>query len=99
MGIVIAVLAGLAWGALAAVLNRLINKKALEKSSTNALMAANIGRTAVDLAALGAVFLARGLLPFPYEPMLIAAAISLSLLTVVFAYRLAGSEKSAKKEE
>ena len=87
MGIVIAVLAGLAWGALAAVLNRLINKKALEKSSTNALMAANIGRTAVDLAALGAVFLARGLLPFPYEAMLIGTAVALSLVSLIFAFR------------
>lgn len=93
MNLVIGVLVGLVWGALAALLNLYINKKALAKASTNALMAANFGRLAVDIAALGAVFLLRKLLPFSYEATLIGTAISLSLLTVIFAYRLAGKQK------
>ena len=96
MKVVIGVLAGVLWGALAAFVNLKINQKALAKNSTNALMAANLGRTAVDIAALGIVFLLRGVLPFSYEAMLIGTAVSLSLLTVVFAYRLAGKEKGGK---
>ena len=93
MNLVIGVLVGLVWGALAALLNLYINKKALAKASTNALMAANFSRLAVDIAALGVVFLLRKLLPFSYEATLIGTAISLSLLTVIFAYRLAGKQK------
>lgn len=96
MKLALAVLAGVAWGALAALINFSINKKALAKSSTNALLAANLGRTAVDLAALAAVFLLRKVLPFPYEAMMLGTAITLSVLTVVFAYRLAGKQGKGK---
>ena len=94
-------LAGLVWGALAALVNRAISKKALEKNSTNAMLAANMGRMAVDVVVLGAVFLLRKQLPFRYEGMLVGTAVSLSLLNIVFAYRLAGEglQKDKKKEE
>ena len=93
MKIAIAILAGVLWGALAALINMAINKKALAKASTNALLAANMARTAVDLAALGIVFLLRKILPFPYEAMMLGTAITLSLLTVFFAFRMAGKGK------
>ena len=91
--------AGLVWGALAAFLNLQINKKALAKNSTNALLAANICRTAVDFAALGLIVLLRRFLPFRYEAALVGTAIALSLLTIVFAYRLSRPETPAKKSE
>ena len=92
----LSVLAGIVWGALAALVNLSINKKALAKNSTNALLAANLGRTVVDLLALAAVFLLRKILPLPYEAMMLGTAISLSVLTVVFAYRMAGRQGKGK---
>ena len=86
-------LAGLAWGALAAFINYGINKAALKKNSNTSLMAANMARMAVDLIALGAVYLLRKRLPFSFEATIIATAITLSLLTIVFAYRLIKPEK------
>ena len=99
MEFVFGALAGLVWGALAALLNREINKKALEKNSTNAMLAANMARTAVDIAALAAVFFLRKVLPFRFEAMLVGTAVSLSLLTIVFSYRLVGEglKKDADK--
>ena len=96
MKIALAVLAGVVWGALAALINMAINKKALAKNSTNALLAANLGRTAADLIALAAVFLLRKVLPLPYEAMMLGTAISLSVLTVIFAYRIAGKQGKGK---
>ena len=57
------------------------------------MMAASIARMAVDLVALGAVYLLRKRLPFSFEATIIGAAIALSLLTIVFAYRLIKPEK------
>ena len=80
-------LAGLAWGALCGVLNLLIMKKAIEKNDNNVIMAANLGRMAIDLAALGLVFLLRKVLPFSYEAMLIGTAVALSAVTLVYAFQ------------
>ena len=86
-------LAGLAWGALAALVNYFINKAAVKKNTNAALLTANVARMAVDLIALGAVYLLRKSLPFSFEAAIIGAATSLSLLTIVFAYRLIKPEK------
>ena len=86
-------LAGLAWGALAAFVNYGINVAAVKKNSNGSMMAASIARMAVDLVALGAVYLLRKRLPFSFEATIIGAAIALSLLTIVFAYRLIKPEK------
>ena len=86
-------LAGLAWGALAAFINYSINKAALKKNSNASMLGANGARMAVDLIALGAVYLLRKRLPFSFEATIIAAASALSILTVVFAYRLIKPDK------
>ena len=41
----------------------------------------------IDLVALGSIFLLRGLLPIPYEPVLIATAVALSLMSILTAFR------------
>ena len=87
MKIVIGVLAGLVWGALIGLVNTLIMKKGLKKNDSNLVMAANLARMVLDLAALGLVFLLRNLLPFPYEPMLVGTAVALSVVSLVFAFR------------
>ncbi len=87
MKLLIGLLAGLAWGALCGFLNTRILKRAVEKNDNNFMMAANILRLLVDLVALGAIFLLRGVLPFSYEAALVGTAIALSLLTIAFAFR------------
>ena len=84
---------GLLWGALIAWLNSRINRKAIEKNSTKAIMTANITRTVIDIAALGSVFLLRNVLPGNFEATIVGTAASLGLLTVYFAYRLSKPEK------
>ena len=96
MNLVLGIASGLVWGALASLINLQINKKAVAKKDPNALLAANLGRMFVDLAALAVVFLLRKQLPFSYEGMLVGTAISLSLMTLIFAFRIAGKQKGGK---
>ena len=93
MNYVFGALAGLLWGALAAFVNLKINQAALKKSSNAAMLGANTARTAVDLIALGTVFLLRKVLPFSFEATIIATAVSLCLLTVELAYWVTRPEK------
>lgn len=93
MNYVFGALVGLLWGALAAFVNLKINQAALKKSTNAAMLGANTARTAVDLIALGTVFLLRKRLPFSFEATIIATAVSLSLLTVVLAYWVTRPEK------
>ncbi|MDO4972797.1 MAG: hypothetical protein Q4E38_01170 [Eubacteriales bacterium] len=86
-------LAGLVWGALAAFVNYRINKAAVKKNSNASMLTANAARMGVDLITLGAVYLLRKQLPFSFEATIIAAAIALSMLSIVFAYRLIKPEK------
>lgn len=99
MKVVLAVLLGLVWGAAAALVNGKISANALKKNSSGAIQAASAGRMAVDIAALGLVFLLRGVLPLPYEVVLVATAVSLSLCTILLAYRMSGAEKKKKDKE
>ena len=87
MKLFLGVLAGLVWGGLIGLVNMLIMKKGLKKKDSNLVMAANLGRMVLDLAALGIVFLLRTLLPFPYEPMLMGTAVALSAASLIFAFR------------
>lgn len=87
MQIAIGAVLGLLWGGAFGLLNGWILKKAVAKGASNAVLAANLGRMAIDLVALGSVFLLRGLLPIPYEPVLIATAVALSLMSILTAFR------------
>ena len=89
MNNLLAILCGLVWGLLAALLGGLILRRALAKNTNSAVMAGNFLRTLVDLAALGLVFLARNILPFDYTWMMIATAVSLSIGLIVISFRLA----------
>ena len=96
MKYVIGAVIGLLWGALVAWLNSRISKKAIEKNDTKAMMGASLRRTAIDIAALGAVFLLRNVLPFNFEMTIAGTAASLGLLTVFFAYQLSRPEPGKK---
>lgn len=84
--------AGLVWGSLAALLNAFITKKALHEGSDKLLLASNALRMLVDVAALGMVFLLRKVLPFSFEAALVGTAAALSLLMIVFAYKMAAGK-------
>ena len=91
MTYVIGALAGLAWGGLAAFVNYLILKSAVKKGSNNAIVCTNLLRTAVDVAALGTVFLLRKYLPFSFEACILAAALIMGIGAVFFAFKAARS--------
>ncbi|MBR0162731.1 MAG: hypothetical protein IJQ02_15835 [Oscillospiraceae bacterium] len=93
MQYVVGAVLGLVWGALLAWVNSRINKRAVQKNSSNAVMAASLLRTLIDLLGLGAVFLLRKVLPFNFEATIVGTAASLGLLTVYFAFRLSKPEK------
>ena len=99
MKYVIGAVTGLLWGALIAWLNSLINKQAIRKNSTKAMLLANFGRTLIDIAALGSVFLLRNVLPGNFEATIAGTAASLGLLTVFFAFRLARPDQKAEKKD
>lgn len=92
MKYVIGALAGLIWGALAALLNGFITKKALDKGSDKLMLLSNFLRLLVDVAALGTVFLLRKALPFSFEAAIVGTAASLSILMIVFAYKMAAGK-------
>ena len=93
MKYVIGAVVGLLWGTLVAWLNAGVNKRAIQKNSTKAMLMANFGRAAIDIAALGVIFLLRKVLPFNFEATIVGTAASLGLLTVYFAYRLSKPEE------
>ena len=99
MKYVIGAIVGLLWGAVVAWLNSRINKNAIAKNDTKAMMGASMSRTAIDLVALGAVFLLRTILPFNFEATIAGTAASLGLLTVFFAFQLSKPEPEKKPDE
>ena len=98
MKYVIGVLLGLAWGGLAAVVNMRISRGAIRKNSTGIILGASAARMLVDLVTLGVIFLLRDVLPFRFEWMMVAAALAMSLCTVVFAYRFTRPDKTGGKQ-
>ena len=58
-----------------------------------------MGRTAIDIVALGIVFLLRNILPFNFEATIAGTAASLGLLTVFFAFQLSRPEPEKKPAE
>lgn len=83
------VLLGLVWGACAAGLNAAVMKHFLKKQNTSLLMAGNIVRFFVDILALGLCLLLRNSEVISFYTAIVGTAVSLSILTIVFTYRLA----------
>ena len=93
MKYVIAAVVGLVWGALAAFVNSRITIKCLAKNTAKAITVMNLAHMAVDVVALAIVFLVRGLLPCSFEATLIATAAALSIVTIIFTYKISYNEK------
>ena len=93
LSISIQIVLGLIWGAAVALVNAKISANALKKNDTKAVQTASYARMAVDIAALGLVFLAGKLLSRSLDIMLVATAITMSLVTMFFAFRMSKAEK------
>ncbi len=89
MNYVLPIFLGLVWGALFALLGGLILRRALAKNTNAAVLTGTLLRTALDLASLGLIFLLREYLPFDWQWMMIAAAVSLSIGLIVISFRAA----------
>ena len=92
MIVVYSVLAGLVWGGLFGLINALIMKKAAS-GNERLLGAVSLVRTLIDAVALAVVYFTRNLLPLRFEITLISAAIAMSLIGIVSAFRTARSMK------
>ena len=92
MIIVFSILAGLVWGGLFGLLNILITKK-VAAGDEKKIPALSMIRTLADVAALAAVYLTRNLLPLRFEVTLIATAVTLSLVSILSAFRIASGMK------
>ena len=75
-----------------ALLGGVITRRALARNSNGALIAGNLLRMLVDLAALGLIFLLRNLLPFDWRWMMIATVAALSIGLIVISFRIAGKK-------
>lgn len=89
MNYLFGVLLGLVWGACAAILNAAIMKHFLKKQNTAMLMAGNIIRFFVDILALGLCLLLRSSEVISFYTAIVGTAVSLSILTIVFTYKIA----------
>ena len=92
MIIALSILAGLAWGALFGLSSALISKK-IASGDGKKIPALGMIRMLIDVAALAAVYFTRDLLPLRFEVTLVSAAIALSLVGIVAAFRTAASMK------
>jgi len=92
MIVALSVLAGLAWGALFGLISAVITKK-IASGDGKMIGALSMIRLLIDLAALAAVYFTRNLLPLRFEATLISAAVALSLVSIVAAFRTAASMK------
>ena len=84
IGIVIAAV----WGILASAVNGVITNHAIRKQRSSDVTKASLLRMLVDIAALAVIYLMKDVLPFDYVSMIIAAAVAMSVGTVVFSFIL-----------
>ena len=85
---IVSILIGTVWGALACAVNFFLLKAAVKKGDANAVLGGSMTRMLVDAAALGAVFLARKALPIDFAATMISTAVVLSLGGIASAYIL-----------
>ena len=93
MKIVLGLLAGLLWGALASVINSLVGKYYSKKNTPEALTAYSYISGIIGIAFLLGVFLVLRVIHVNTIAMIIGTALSMSTLGVLFALTLAGKQK------
>jgi len=97
--IVMGALAGLALGVTVALINGVFTRRAVAKGTSAAMAAAMGCRMALDVALLAGIYLLRNVIPLPFEPTLIGAALGLSLGGIVSAAAISRQLNGKKKNE
>ena len=84
MKYVIGALVGIVWGCIGAFINCSITKAALKKNKDSAMLIANLLRIMVDIILLG--------IPFSFELALVGTVAALSIVNIVFAFKMAAKK-------
>ena len=92
MKYVIGALVGIIWGCIGALINCSITKAAVKKGKDSVMLTANILRITVDIVMLGTIVLVRNLIPFSFELALVGTAAALSIVNIVFAFKMAAKK-------
>ena len=92
MEYVLALLAGLVWGGLLALLSCAVSLRMLRKGDGKLAAMTNLVRLVIDAVALVVPFLLKNVLPFRIEMVLVGTAAALGLVLVVFAFKLASGK-------
>lgn len=87
---------GAVFGFAVANISAVLTRRGMKKDEANAVMAASMLRTLLDILALLIVYLLRNVLPFPFYAVIIGTAVGLSVSNVVLASRMG---KRIKKEQ
>ena len=93
---------GAAFGFAVASISAVLTRRGMKKNSTNAVMAASMLRTLLDLLALLIVYLLRNVLPFPFYGVIVGTAVGLSVSNIALANRMGrklSKEQSENKSE
>ena len=86
------VAAGLVWGTLFGLIGARVTKK-MANGSEREISSMSLVRTVMDVIALAAVYFTRNLLPLRFEVTLVSTAVSLTLIGIVAAFRIAAQMK------
>lgn len=90
---------GAAFGFAVANISAALTRRGMKKDSTNAVMAASMLRTLMDLLALLVVYLLRNTLPFPFYGVIVGTALGLSVSNIVLASRISRNLKNEQTEK
>lgn len=91
-------LLGLVWGAGAAILSAAVTGHFVKKQNVAMILAGNIIRFFVDVAALGMCLLLRNSEGISFYTAIVGTAASLSILTIIFAYKMAKPDTDTKAD-
>ena len=92
-------LIGAAFGYAMANISAIVTRRNAKKDDANALMAASMLRTLIDMITLLVVFLVRKVMPFPFYAVIIGTALGLSVSNVLFATRIGKKMKSEQEKQ
>ena len=97
--IALGIIIGLALGIAATFINYIITKNSLAKGDMKALSTATTLHTVVDIAALGAAFLMKFVLPINVMYMIIPAAVAASTGTLIMTFSLTKKLDNERKQK
>ena len=96
--IALGIIIGIAFGIAATYINYITTKKSLDKGDVKALSTATTLHTAVDIAALGAAFLMKFVLPINVMYVMVPAAVAASTGTLIMTVSLTKKLENERKQ-